>query len=206
MSILRMNSFRKALIVVAAIALVVTPFASQNIVSAKQPKNPLEASGTLCLVGLPRIHANMAGATKLRISAHGEQLGGVIADSNWTDITGAEISATINKEESVFNLATQTFDGKIAGKISIMGSSGVIGGSMEGVVSGAFLPFTNPEDLLTSIYTSTAEVKWNLKGKWSNSGDNEKTEAKGTASVTFVADPENGTYCGPLVLNGTFSD
>ncbi len=140
------------------------------------------------------------------IDAKGEQLGGAISESSWPELASAGVEAVIAHEESIFNLVANTFEGKIEGKIKIAGSEEVMQGSINGTVSGAFLPITNPADLLTSIYTSTANVKWNIRNKGSNSDDEDNSRARGTASVTFVADPNSGTYCGPIVLNGMYKE
>ena len=190
--------------ILAALFLVLTPFAQTKVVAAKASPSQFTASGTLCLVGLPTIKASTSGLG-LRISARGEQLGGAVTDSTWSEITGAGVEAVITHEESLFNMATNTFEGKIEGKIKLSNAEEVLQGSMNGTVSGAFLPITNPADLLTSIYTSTAEVKWNIRNKGSDSDDDDKSRARGTATVTFFADIE-GNYCGPIVLNGTYRE
>ncbi|MSQ32533.1 MAG: hypothetical protein EXR59_04805 [Dehalococcoidia bacterium] len=185
----------------AALFIVLTPLAQPRTVAAKQGPSPFTISATLCLVGLPTIKV-VPRAPGLIVDAKGEQLGGAISESSWSELAGAGVNAVIAHEESIFNLVANTFEGKIKGKIKIARPEEVMQGSINGTVSGAFLPIANPADLLSSIYTSTANVKWNIQNNGSESDDEDNSRARGTASVTFVADPNTGTYCGPIVLNG----
>lgn len=200
-----LKTHRMTFAILATLFIVLTPIAQPKVVLAKASTSTFTATGTLCLVGLPTIKAAMT-RRGLLVNARGELLAGLIDSSTWSEIAGAGMEAVIAHEESLFNMATNTFEGKIEGKIKIVGSDEVMQGSMNGTVSGAFLPITDPADLLTSIYTSTANVKWNIRNKGSDSDDDDKSRAKGTATVTFVADVESGMYCGPIVLNGTYRE
>ena len=197
---------RSIFAILAALFIVLTPFAQPKTAVAKATTSQFTASGTLCLVGLPTIKANLNKKGILHVNARGEQLAGEIAESSWSEITGAGVEAVITHEESMFNLVTNTFEGKIEGKIKIAIPGEVMQGSFQGTVGGAFLPITDPSALLTSIYTSTANVKWNMRNKGSDSDDEDKSRARGTASVTFMVDPLAGTYCGPIVMTGTYRE
>ncbi len=196
---------RSIFAILAALFIILTPFAQPKTVVAKAPTSQFTASGTLCLVGLPTIKYSMT-KRGLSIDARGEQLAGFISDSNWSDIAGAGVEAVITHEQSIFDMASNAFEGKIEGKIKIGLPGEVMQGSFKGTVGGAFMPITNPADLLTSIYTSTADVSWNMRNKGSDSDDSDNSRARGTASVTFMADPYAGTYCGPIVMTGTYRE
>lgn len=190
----------------AALFVVLTPIAHPKTAVAKATTSEFTASGVLCLFALPTSMKTDLTKRGLKVTARGEQLAGAITSSSWAEINDAAIEAVINKEESLFDLANGTFEGKIKGDITIASPDEVMQGSINGTISGAFVvPITDPADLLMSIYTSTAEVKWNIRNKGSDSDDDDKSRARGTASVTFVADPD-GSYCGPIILNGTYRE
>lgn len=124
--------------------------------------------------------------------ASGEQLSGNISSSaGWNDLAGAGVNVTITREVSLFDFTTNTFSGHVAGRLTLTTDSGVLEGTLQGTVSGAF---ADPNDLIGSIYASSANVKWPVNGPGAR--------ASGMAIASFTADPDTGTFCGPLALNG----
>lgn len=152
---------------------------------------PFTASGGLCLVGLPEVTVAPS-PTGVLVIASGESLEGTITTSQeWTDLEGAKVLVTIDREKSSFNFGTLTFSGRLTGRLTIATDDSVLSGKLHGTVSGKF---SDPANLLASIYESSSEVDWTV-------GDTD-TLAKGHASSTFTPDPTSGAFCGTANLTG----
>lgn len=183
-----LGSTKRRIVLAMAVALLLVALPAAAF--AAKSGTPFTASGTVWVTNPPKVQAALTPHGVI-VNATGEQVSGIIASEGWPEINGAPLTITIKKETSFFDFATGTFSGHLAGNLTINTASGPMTGTLQGTISGAF---TDPTDIVNSITTSTAQVKWNLKGS--------TTRADGVGTATFGYDPACG-FCGPITISGS---
>ncbi len=183
---------KRLLFVLVAVLLMSLVGVVSQAVASNERASSFSASGNICLVQLPSSLIAVPAPGGVRITASGEILGGAIDSSDgWDALDGAEIGAVIAKEVSTFNFGAGSFSGVLSGSLNLDTSDGPLSGRFQGTVSGNFL---DPTDIIGTIYQSTADIDWKI-------GDRDES-ARGHAVANFTANPLDGTYCGPIELQG----
>ena len=170
------------------------------------PRAAFQAGGSVCLVAEPVVVSVQPTPTGVSAVLTGEKhQGGIVSSPAWPELAGASLDIDVNREKADFDLGLQTFTARMNGDIRVETLAyGVLSGKFRASVAGKFFDPTNLETALSTIYFSSAEIDWSIRG--------DGIKAKGHASApsftpTVISEnPFVLTLCSPIFFDGTFGE
>ena len=127
----------------------------------------------------------------------GEELAGAVTTSSgWPEpgLSGAVVLVTIDHETVLVDFVEGTFSARVAGQLTVTIGDDSFSGTHSGNVTGDFL---DPLDIIGTIESSTAIIRWQLGG--------DGVQARGTAVGEFSTTAGAGLDCpgGASAFGGT---